>query len=257
VRRLLVDVALEDRVLLALLVRLLAARLGARVPRHLLDAKERVAEVVAQLLLVRQQRRRGVVEVGRRAAVGQLEPLREHIRDERGPALLRVLLHKAAPALGLLGEHREVLPKDRHELERAHLLRRVGPLELADQLTHRKQQRLLRLAAGAGVLLQRERYLGDADHHLQRRVEVASVAEVRQPARVLGRGERGDVDRGHVLHEDRLLGGRLGHRLGRTHEHQHLALLDAQRLPVRAVLDGASLDAHDLLPLDRHVGERE
>ena len=51
--------------------------------------------------------------------------------------------------------------------------------------------------------------------------------------------------------------GRLGHCLGRPHEHQHLALFNAQRLPVCAVLDDGAALLDDRLSLDQHVGERE
>mmetsp|Transcript_54250 Transcript_54250/g.124958 ORF Transcript_54250/g.124958 Transcript_54250/m.124958 type:complete len:219 (+) Transcript_54250:903-1559(+) len=214
-----------------------------------LDTKQLVGQVRSQRFHSREERRLGARQIRRLVGTRQLEILREQV-EERRPALLCILLHEASPAFRLLREERESGAEGADELVRTHLLRSIRALQLAYELAHRKKHRVA-LAARADVLLERRGHFWDGAQALQRRVEVARVAEVRETAGIVGPG---CVLLGlwQVLRKDGRLLGWLRQLLSRAHEHEDLALLDAKPLPVCVILDRAPFQTHDLLALRWH-----
>lgn len=113
------------------------------------------------------------------AATRRREAVAERVQDAH-IHLLGVLLRVAAAALGHLGKLRRDLAQHREKEQRRKGGRRL--VQLAEQVAQRGGQARLAVARAraARVRVERGLQLGNAAQHLQRRVQVARITEVRE-----------------------------------------------------------------------------
>ncbi|KAI3492178.1 hypothetical protein L1887_43467 [Cichorium endivia] len=151
---------------------------------------------------------------------------------------------------GHLGELRRHLPEDGEEGKRREGL--GGLAEILVQIAQRgsKIPLAIRAAEAAVKLAERRLQLGDGTQHLERRVEVARVAEVGEADARL-RSER-QFGLGHVLDERDGARGRLGQFARGADHHEGLTGARADLGEVVVVLEHAALD-HDLHAVGRHA----